>query len=271
VLPRAFGGLPADGDAVLLSFSIPYLVATALTLVGLVAIWLLLDEPARPERPPHRKSGVAATMRSALSISARTSAVRAVLGRYALVAFGVIAFELIVPIRLEGLTDDSERAASVYAVIFTAGMLGSALSANLAPFLRRRLGGAANGALFATLAGGTVACVGAINGVAPVALGLLGGYLLTGPARPLLSEVLHREVNASERATVLSAQSIVLMLGAFAGSLLLPALAGATSTALAMLVAGLVIAAGALPLVPIARRPGVGAAVPAAEPVSPHS
>jgi hypothetical protein len=136
--------------------------------------------------------------------------------------------------------------------------------------LRRRLGGAANGALFATLAGGTVACVGAIDGVAPVAIALLGGYLLTGPARPLLSEVLHREVNAAERATVLSAQSIVLMIGAFAGSLVLPALAGASSTALAMLVAGLVIAAAALPLVPIARR-SEAAPSPAAEPVSTHS
>ncbi len=267
-LPHLFGGLPARGTAVVLSFSIPYLVATALTLVGLVAIWLLLDEPSRPERAPYRKSGVVATMRSALALSARTPAVRAVLGRYALVAFGVIAFELIVPVRLEGLTGDSERAASLYAVIFTAGMLGSALSANFAPWLRRRFGGAANGALFATLAGGTVACVGAIDGVAPVAIGLLGGYLLTGPARPLLSEVLHREVNAAERATVLSAQSIVLMMGAFAGSLLLPALAGATSTGWAMLVAGIVIAAASLPLVPIARRPAVGAAVPAAEPVS---
>jgi hypothetical protein len=45
------------------------------------------------------------------------------------------------------------------------------------------------------------------------------------------------------------------MLGAFAGSLMLPAAAGATSTGLAMLVAGLVIAAGAVPLATIARRP----------------
>jgi predicted MFS family arabinose efflux permease len=270
VLPHAFAGLPDDGDAVVLSFSIPYLLATALTLVGLIAIWLLLDEPPRTERSAHRKSGIVTTMRAALSLSARNPAVRAVLGRYGLVAFGVIAFELIVPIRLEGITDDSERAASLYAVMFTAGMLGSALSANLAPLLRRRLGGAANGALFATLAGGTVACVGAIDGVAPVAIALLGGYLLTGPARPLLSEVLHREVNAAERATVLSAQSIVLMIGAFAGSLVLPALAGASSTALAMLVAGLVIAAAALPLVPIARR-SEAAPSPAAEPVSTHS
>jgi hypothetical protein len=141
-------------------------------------------------------------------------------------------------------------------------MLGSAISANLAPFVRRRFGGAASGAMVATVAGGAVACLGAVDGVVPVAIGLLGGYLLTGPARPLLAEVIHREVAASERATVLSAQSIVAMIGAFAGSLLLPALAGADTTGMAMLVGGLVIAAGGIPLIAIARRP------PAAESIS---
>jgi MFS family permease len=255
LIPRAFAGLPNAGDALVLSFSMSFLVAASLSAVGLVALGLLLDEPLRVERSRRVGSGVVTTMRSALSLAARNRVVRAVLGRFALVAFGAMAFELIVPIRLEGLTGDSEDAASLYAAIFTAGMLGSALSANLAPFLRRRFGGAASGAMVATFAGGAVACVGAIDGIAPVAIALLGGYLLTGPARPLLAEVLHREVAAGERATVLSAQSIVLMLGAFAGSLMLPALASATSTGLAMLVAGLVIAAGAVPVATIVRRP----------------
>jgi hypothetical protein len=122
--------------------------------------------------------------------------------------------------------------------------------------------------MIATVAGGVVACLGAIDGIVPVAIGLLGGYLLTGPARPLLAEVIHRELAAGERATVLSAQSIVAMIGAFAGSLLLPALAGASTTGMAMLVGGLVIAAGGVPLVAIARRPTddepISVAVPAA-------
>ncbi len=253
-LPHAFSGLPDAGDALVLSFSIPFLVAAGLSMAGIAALWLLLHEPAPTHPPTHATSGVLATMRRAISLSARNRVVRAVLGRFALVALGSIAFELIVPIRLERLTADPERAASLYAVIFTAGMLGSALSANLAPFMRRRFGGAASGAMVATLAGGLVACLGAIDGVAPVAVGLLGGYLLTGPARPLLADVIHREVAASERATVLSAQSIVVMIGAFVGSLLLPVVAGAWSTGAAMLVAGLAIAAGAAPLATIAHR-----------------
>jgi MFS family permease len=254
-LPHAFPGLPTRGDALVLSFSVPFLLAAAMSVVAIGAIRLLLHEPLHRKAGRRTTSGVVVTMRRALSVSTRNRAVRAVLGRFALVAFGVMAFELIVPIRLEGLTADSERAASLYAVIFTAGMLGSALSANLAPLLRRRCGGAASGALVATFAGGTAACIAAIDGVAPVAVGLLGGYLLTGPARPLLAEVVHREVAASERATVLSAQSIVIMLGAFVGSLLLPAIASASSTGLAMLAAGLSIAAGAVPLATLTRRP----------------
>jgi predicted MFS family arabinose efflux permease len=253
VLPQLAGGLPSAGDDVLLSFSVPFLVAAGLSMIGMVAIVTLLDEPPR-ERTHVAGPGVMATMRRAISISSRNTAVRAVLGRFALVACGMMAFELIVPVRLEALTDEPERAASLYAVIFTAGMLGSAISANLAPFVRRRFGGAASGAMVATVAGGVVACLGAIDGVVPVAIGLLGGYLLTGPARPLLAEVIHREVSAGERATVLSAQSIVAMIGAFTGSLLLPALAGASTTGMAMLVGGLVIAAGGIPLVAIARR-----------------
>ena len=253
-LPQLAGGLPSDGDDVLLSFSVPFLVAAGLSAIGMVAIATLLDEPPR-ERTHVAAPGVVATMRRAISISTRNTAVRAVLGRFTLVACGTMAFELIVPVRLEALTDQPERAASVYAAIFTAGMLGSAISANLAPFVRRRFGGAASGAMVVTVAGGVVACLGAIDGVVPVAIGLLGGYLLTGPARPLLAEVIHREVAAGERATVLSAQSIVAMIGAFAGSLLLPALAGASTTGMAMLVGGLVIAAGGVPLATIARRP----------------
>jgi hypothetical protein len=53
---------------------------------------------------------------------------------------------------------------------------------------------------------------------------------------------------------VLSAQSIVVMIGAFVGSLLLPVVAGAWSTGVAMLVAGIAIAAGAAPLAAIAHR-----------------
>ena len=259
-LPRAFSGLPDAGDALVLSFSTPFLLAAGLSAAGIAALHFLLHEPARARPPRHATSGVFATMRRAISLSARNRFVRAVLGRFALVALGVIAFELIVPIRLERLTADPERAASLYAVIFTAGMLGSALSANLAPLVRRRFGGAASGAMVATLAGGLVACLGAVDGVAPVAVGLLGGYLLTGPARPLLAEVIHREVAASERATVLSAQSIVVMIGAFVGSLLLPAIAGAWSTGGAMLVAGIAVAAGALPLATIAHRTSRGSA-----------
>jgi predicted MFS family arabinose efflux permease len=262
-LPHLFGGLPSEGDALLLSFSVPLLVGAGCALAGIVAIGALLHDPPRTGPAP-ATGGVVVTMRRAIAISTRNRAVRAVLARFALVACGSIAFELIVPIRLSALSADAERAASLYAVLFTAGMLGSALSANLAPIVRERFGGAAGGAMVATAAGGAVACLGAVDGVAPVAVALLGGYLLTGPARPLLAEVVHREVAASERATVLSAQSIVLMIGAFLGSLALPALANASSTGVAMLVAGLAIAAGALPLATIARR---RAEEPAAAPV----
>jgi MFS family permease len=155
-LPRAFPGLPAGGHALVLSFSMPFLIAAGLSMAGIAALGLFLHEPARVQSTSRAASGVVATMHRAISLSARNRAVRAVLGRFALVAFGAIAFELIVPIRLEGITDDSERAASLYAVIFTAGMLGSALSANLAPVLRRRFGGAARGAMVATFAGGLV-------------------------------------------------------------------------------------------------------------------
>ena len=177
-------------------------------------------------------------MRRALSLATRNPAVRAVLGRFALVAFGMMAFELIVPVRLEVLTGEPERAASLYAVIFTAGMLGSAISANLAPFCAGASAARRAGRWSPPSPAAPSRASAPSTASLPVAVGLLGGYLLTGPARPLLAEVIHREVAAGERATVLSAQSIVVMIGAFAGSLLLPALAGASTTGLAMLVGG---------------------------------
>src|SRR5215208_6292083 len=80
-LPHVFSGLPDAGDALVLSFSTPFLVAAGLSLAGIGALYLLLHEPARTHPQTHPTSGVFATMRRAISLSARNRVVRAVLGR----------------------------------------------------------------------------------------------------------------------------------------------------------------------------------------------
>lgn len=72
--------------------------------------------------------------------------------------------------------------------------------------------------------------------------------MLLGVGGPLLDELTHGAVNASERATVLSVRSMVLQLGGMTANLSLGGLAGATTAATAFAALAVILALGSLTL-----------------------
>jgi len=248
ILPVLASGLPEAGSDLLLSFSVTYLLAAAIVVVEIVALVAIVNARSVSSEEARSTVSVAETVRAGVGLGARDVIVRRVLLRFFAVGFGVVGFELLVPIRLDELLGDATDTSALYAVLVTAAFGGSAIGAGLAVRLRQRAGSAARGALLATVAGGLLGVVTGVALLPVLAVGFVGAYLVTGPARPLLGEILHARVASAQRATLLSVQSLAAMAGAVLGSLMLPALADATSTGLALAVGGVVIVLGALPL-----------------------
>lgn len=249
ILPALASGLPEAGSDLLLSFSVTYLLAAAIVAVEIVALVAIVRDPRRPREAMRASTSVAATVRAGVRLGARDVIVRRVLLRFFAVGFGVVGFELLVPVRLDDLLGDATDTSAVYAVLLTAAFAGSAIGAGLAVPLRRRAGSAAKGALLATIAGGVLGIATGVPLLPALAVGYIGAYLATGPARALLGEIVHARVGSAQRATLLSVQSLAAMVGAVFGSLALPALAAVTSTGLALAAGGAAIVVGALPLV----------------------
>lgn len=82
----------------------------------------------------------------------------------------------------------------------------------------------------------------------------LATYVIHGAANPMHMTLLHRQVDGSRRTTVVSMNSMLSQAAGAIGLVVLTALAGATSTGVAMVVGGLVLAAAA-PLYLPARTP----------------
>lgn len=260
LLPSLFTGLPAQGDAPVLRFSVPLFVAAALVLVEIAALLLLVREA--PREGPRARAGqvlrdVPASVRSGVAVGTRDAVARRVLLRTFWMAVGGASLELLVPIRLAELLGAADDAAATYGLLVTAAMLGAAAGSGAATLVRRLAGSARRGAIVMTVLGaGALAALGAPS-VVVLAIAFVAAELLIGVAFPLVKELLHARVSARERATMLSAQSLVAMLGFVLGSLALPALASHAGTGTAITVGGAAWLLGAAMLVG-ARGPTEG-------------
>jgi MFS family permease len=254
VLPALVGGLPSEGDATVLTFSVPLLVAAGVAVVELVSMLVFVRRA--PVQGPRRSSPLAA-LGDGIELAVENPTVRRILLRFAIIGFGIAGLELVIPSRLASLTGDPETGSQIYAVLVTVAFAITALGAATAPAVCKRLGTPGRAAMLATLLGGTAAM---FTGT-PVLAVLIGAFvasrLLGGPARPLLADLLHGQVDSEHRATVLSAQSVATMTGALVGTLTLPAFADHVGQSWALAAAGAAIAASALPLVRLRALPAL--------------
>jgi predicted MFS family arabinose efflux permease len=99
----------------------------------------------------------------------------------------------------------------------------------------------------------TILGIGLLTGPIGVIGAYLACYLAHGASNPMHMTLLHREVDAGHRTTVISLNSMVFHPAAAIGALVLTSIAAASSLTTAMVVAALVCAAAA-PLYLPARR-----------------
>lgn len=262
LLPQLVPGLaPAGGPALLTVLTVPVVAAVLLELVHLAAlVWLLPGQPGR--------GGLAATARQALETPAAvgrglrllwaSAEVRLLLVATAAVGVALYSVELLWQPRLARLLGDVSGQTELFGYFGAAGFAAAAAGSLLAPPLAARLRHPAWAALAGTAAYAATLVVLAGTGTPLAALGAFAAtYVCLGLLGPLQRQLLHERVPSTSRATALSCESLALMLGVLATSLLLSRLAQGLGIPAAWLAAAallLLSAACYLPLLP-RRRP----------------
>lgn len=269
VIPLLGPGLPSAGSALVLSLSLPFLVASVVLAVELVAILVLVtpvlsddDHPDALRTDPNIHTGFVAresrglteipstgqSLRLGLDVARSSATVQRIIVRVVLAGAALTAFEVLVPIRLTELTSSPETATAVYGPMAAATFVAAALTAGLAPRIRDRIGSPGRAALILTVAGGLVAMLMGVPVIALLGVGFVGRSFLTGPAWPMLTTLTHAEVGPESRAVMISILSLAMFTGSAIGGLVFPALAGVLGTGMALSISGLVMAVGGLAL-----------------------
>jgi predicted MFS family arabinose efflux permease len=169
---------------------------------------------------------------------------------------GMIAFETLMPIRLAELVGGQTRAGALMGPASAAAWGLFAVGSTLAGLVSRRIGVGWTALLARVLNGSLIVVMGLTTGPVGLITAFLFTYTLHGAGGPAHSTLLHREADPSNRATVLSMNSMVAGGAYTVGLLLLGPLAEHTSTALAIIVAGAFSILGAVLYLPAIRARG---------------
>jgi len=175
--------------------------------------------------------GVPSTVRSGLTLGLGDRVLRRLMLRSVLIGIVLSGVELLSPGTFATLLGGEERASGAYGLLTAAAFAASAGGAALAPVVAIRLGGGARAARLVSWLAAPAATLLAVPLLAAAGMGYVGIYLLLGIVGPLTSELLHDRVGSSERATMLSMESLTLQAGGVLSNLLIGALVTATSTA----------------------------------------
>ena len=224
LLPGLLGGSSA--------LAVPYLAAAALDLLFIAAVLRLLHE----ERPPREGSvqsavvrgarEVPATLSEAVRLSVTDGPMRRVLLLTAVGGAGLVACELLGPVRFAELAGSPDDGAAVYGTVLAAAFAMAAFAAMLATPFRRLLRDSTRAACaaLAVLGGLSLAGLAGPDLLPLAAVAFAGYYVAHGAAWPLLSTVLHGRVTAAHRATAVSAMSLAMSVGGLLANLLVPVL-----------------------------------------------
>ncbi len=236
------GGLiawhPLPSSALLL----PYALSIAISSLHVVLLLVLVREPHRARAGLTAALATAKAAPGVIGAGLRMLRRRRVLRSLVLVevfwSVGMIGFETFTPVRLAELVGGESRAGAIFGPSSAAAWALFAVGSLLAGLASRRIGVAQTAILSRIANGGFVIIMGLTAG--PV--GLISAYLLTylthGAAGPMHATLLHRQAEASNRATVLSMNSMVAGGTYSLGLLALGPIAQGTSTAAAIILAG---------------------------------
>lgn len=229
------------------SLALPFWIAACLGAVQIVAAAVLMDED-RSARTGGALTSLKATpgvVADGVRLLRSSRVLRALVTISLLWGFGMIAFETLMPVRLAELLGDRDDAAAVMGPVTAAAWAVSALGAAMVPLALRRWSLVQASVALRVMQGGTVVAMGLALGPVGLVLGLLATYALHSAAGAIYETLLHEQVDNRHRATVLSLASMMMHPGGSVGGIVLGALAAGVSTAFALLVGGVVLAAAA--------------------------
>ena len=234
---------------------VPYVVAAATTLVGLVACLALVVEPDRPGRV-----GLAAivaqvprAVRDGVGLVAGSRVLVALVGIELLWGFGLIAYETLTPIRLAELLGGRGEAGAVMGPVVAGGWAMASVGAAACVPVLRRWGAVRVSVVLKLVQCATVVAMGLAAGPVGLVAGYLATYATHVAASAAYESLLHDEVDNQHRGTVLSVVSMAMHPAAAMGGIVLGAVATGASTGTAMIVGALVLAVAA-PLFLVRRR-----------------
>ncbi len=229
-------------------FTLPVLLALGVTLVDLVAVVLLLTEV----RPTTGLRGVVASVRAVpgvvregASLLRRSRILLALVSVELFWGFSMVAFESLFPLRLSEVVGSTTSAGALMGPVGSGGWFASAAGAILIVTVSNRVGVARSAAALRILQGITVVAMGLLGGVVGLVTAYLACYLAHGASNPMHSTLLHWQVDARHRTTVLSMNSMVSQPAGAIGAVVLTAIASGTSLSTAMIVGGIACAAAA--------------------------
>lgn len=213
------------------ALALPVVVAIALRIVDIAALWRLLDEHRAPvggARAALRSArGCGRTVREALALLRVSGALCALAAVELLWGAGMTGVEILSGLRMVELVEDTESGVAAYAVTAAVAWTISGLGAAAAPWVARRTGSWVRAAIVARIAQGLgVALAVVIAGPIGLVLGYLGFYLVHGTANVAHYGLVHRHTTAAHRATMVSTNSLTSRIGGMAAAPALGALAG---------------------------------------------
>lgn len=233
----------------------PLVVYLLVRMVEVVAIARLMTEVQRPRGLRALAASAAqapAVVADAVRVVRRSRAVLAIVAVELFWGFGMVAWELLTPPRLEQVVGSADTAAALLGPVNAAAWGASAVAAGLIPLVSRRFGSAPTAAAMRVGQGLTVLGMGLAAGPVGVVAGYLATYAIHGAANPVHQALLHREVDGPHRTTVLSLNSMVALPAGAIGGIVLGAVADTASVQTGMVVGAIVLAVAA-PLYLVAR------------------
>ncbi|GAA1584085.1 hypothetical protein GCM10009789_42240 [Kribbella sancticallisti] len=228
----------------------PVLIAAGADVVRLVMTLVAMPEPKYEARTlVSVVRGVPSVVASGVRLAGRSLVLIRILMVAAGMGTALAVMELLTPAWLTELAGAADRGVLAYGLVAAVGFAADALGSGLSMPLLRRLGSVRAvclaGYAVSSLALAGMAAATAVDGIAGVLAAAIAYSLMfvgLGVAAGPLAQLLHSRVDAAERATVVSVDSLILMLAGAVGAVALGQLAVSTHPAIAFAVAAVALA-----------------------------